>query len=1223
MERSAKFVSLLISLNDSQGELPEKILRMLAAVLKKSPDDIRNILETSKLRLTKVAVNLDLERLIAILEKNGLKVQATFLEADASVQEAPARSQRLMQGSSSLPAATSEDRTDWKKGDVIEGLYEVLGSAKGGMGKVYFVFHRLWKMMLAIKTPQRSAVKGETQILRFLREAELWVDLGVHPNIATCYYARVMNGLPRLFIEYVDGGTLDQWAERNVVKDTRTVVDLMLQFCHGMIYAEQRGMIHRDIKPANCLISRQRALKITDFGLVKRVEDPSLGLVSQEIAQDVGKAADTSLTMFEHGILGSPWYMAPERFKHKGKEDIRSDVYSFGIMLYQVALGTMPFKFPTGFSIPTLVKSHLRAQPVDPLSIREDLPRPLATIIMTCLEKKPENRYPSFVDVCKALESSYRETWPGREPRVRPNLVGLKADSLNNQAVSLLDLQREQDARKLLEDAHSANPEHLEAVYNLHTLKWSKGEISDVEVVRRLESMRIEVRETDDYRHLMGLVALQRGDAARAVTLLRSASEGNSQYRERWKDYDNDPKAFVDSLELPVIEEKGSFAGHIKSVLALGFEPGSARAFSVGEDRSIRVWDTQSGRCLKNLRTFTFVPVAGAFSREGRLAATCYGNAFKTLDLWDLEAGRLLRRYTGMEAFGMCFSFDAKYLAAFGPKPHVRVLDVAANRVESEFSADSGRVTAIAFLADGQSIAVGRDDGDLLVQNLKPLEEVWRFQAHRGPVSTVTLSEDGSEIITGGADETIKIFDSGTGREIDRFVGHRATVVSARLTSAKDYLVSAASDGEIKVWDRGNKRCCRTLVHAEEELTGTAMSPNGNRLLSGGVKGSIRVWNLSTAWFGKNFLEPAICRPKTFQELVGLHDSFTAAIEDFKRVWRKGEHREALEIFERIRGVPGFCWSREAILTRNILGGSSRRMGLTSHCFIRSFHGHTDEVASLAVSPDGLVLLSGCLDGTAGMWDVVTGRRVKRFNVGSEVRRITFLPRVQGILTWSTDNILRRWDLAGNLVGEIPDAHPPISVNEYGSEVMAMSPDDEVMAISLETRERNPKGSALPGHNFICFSDNLQMLYSVRDGTRIQRWSVSTGRSEGTFRDLGLKIISLQPVAKDDKVIAGAETGEIIVYAVGSGINVANLRGHKSAVHALAAEQGGNLLVTGSDDCSVRLWDVDAQQCLAIMEGHSAPIRSVSIFPNLSLVASGASDGSMRLWGLEWQFAVQ
>jgi len=468
-------------------------------------------------------------------------------------------------------------------GDIIEGLYEVVGSAAGGMAKVHFVFHRIWKMMLAIKTPHADAVKSEIRILRYLREAELWVDLGVHPNIATCFYARVIDGLPRLFIEYVDGGTLDQWKRGERLKDLRLVADLMLQFCHGMMYAEEMGMIHRDVKPANCLITSDRILKITDFGLVKRVDETTSEPRGDKWMSESGRHTDTNLSLFEGGVMGSPRYMAPERFTDKGREDIRSDIYSVGVMLYEVVLDQLPFKFPGEFSLPLLVKSHLRAKPEDPLSIRPDLPKSLAEIMLTCLEKKPENRYQSFGDLAQAMSGLCAELRPGREPRSRPNVLALKADSLNNQAVSLLDLGRLDEASALLDDAHSANTDHLEAVYNLHMLRWKEAEISDNEVIRRLESLKIEVRETPEYQHLIGLVSLQRGDASAGVRQLRRACKAAVHLRERWTDYGGDPANFVRALGFGPIGEHGSLGGHVKSVRAVAFKPEMHRAFSVGK----------------------------------------------------------------------------------------------------------------------------------------------------------------------------------------------------------------------------------------------------------------------------------------------------------------------------------------------------------------------------------------------------------------------------------------------------------------------------------------------------------------------------------------------------------------------------------------------------------------------------------------------------------------
>lgn len=1224
MENQPSYVSVTISSEDP-GALSEKILGVLAKMLKVTPASVLSSLEVGSIRVKKLQLQGDIDRVIAVLRKNGLIVKVDHAEEDLterSLLRFPGKAPTAF----TLPHANGEAHADWKKGDVIEGLYEVRGSASGGMGTVYFVFHRLWKMMLAIKTPQKAAVKSETHLLRFLREAELWVGLGLHPNIATCYYARVIGGLPRLFIEYVDGGTLEEWAERNLLKELRTLTDLMLQFTHGMIYAEQSGMIHRDVKPANCLISKDKVLKITDFGLVKRVEDPAADQQKDEAASETtstGRYSDNSVTMFEHGIMGSPRYMAPERFRGKGKEDIRSDIYSFGVMLYELALGAIPFKLPTIFSLQELVRSHVKAPVIDPLSIRADIPRSMVDILETCLKKKPENRYNSFVDVCQALEAVSRELRPGRDPRNRPNLVGLKTDSLNNQAVSLLDLGREQDARKLLEDAHSANTDHLEAVYNLHVLKWQNGEASDIEVINRMESLRIELRDTPDYAHLVGLISLQRGDPARAVGLLKEASQEGSLYQSRWAAYGGDPKNFVNSLGLNPVCELASFAGHIKNVRAIALSSDLKTAHSVGEDRSIRIWDTDSGRCLKNFRTFTLSPVGGAFSPDEKLAATAYGEAFKTLDLWDMRDGKLLRKYPGMSVLGVKFSPDSKYLAAYGLEGQIRVLDASSDSIVWESKSIGASISCVGFLGKKESVFVGCDDGSLTVVDFRSGEARLRVQAHEGPVTAADCTSDGAVILTGGADETLRLWDATSGKEIRRLSGHRKRITGAVLMKDERFIVSTSADSSVKIWDGSNGRCFRTMSIAGEEFTCCTVSLKGKRMLTGSSRGAVRLWSIDSEWFVRDFLEPALCRPRTFRELAGMHALFNTTVEEFNRSWKKADEAQALDAFDRIRSIPGFCWSKEAILIRNVLSAAVPRDRLKSSSFIRSFYGHKDTVVSLKASSDSLILLSGSLDGTAAMWDVVTGRCVKKFNVGSPIREVFFQPRMQGILTLSKDGVLRVWDLGGNVVNEIGEVEEPAVMAATGQEMIVMSPGKFPVVVDLATGQKRPSGETVPGTGFVCFSQNLETVYSLRDQTKIQRWSLATGRNEGAFRDLGVKITSLLPTPSDDRVVAGLETGEVMVYVVGSGVNVTTLRGHAAAVRALTSTLDGLLWITASDDCSLRIWDLKAERCKAVLEGHSSPVRSVCLFPNLSLIASGCTEGNARLWGLEWLMSIE
>ena len=511
--------------------------------------------------------------------------------------------------------------------------------------------------------------------------------------------------------------------------------------------------------------------------------------------------------------MGSPRYMPPERFRAKGGEDIRSDIYSFGVMLYELVLQRLPFNLPPRSNLSELVRGHLRSAPVDPLSIRPDLPKTLAGVMLTCLEKKPESRYPSFVDVCDDLEAVMSELRPGKEPRRKPNLVQLKADSLNNQAVSLLDLGRKDEARALLEDAHSTDTEHLEAVYNLHVQRWIRGETSDREVVGRMEALKIETREAPDYNYLMGLISLQRGDPMPAVNYFKKASVEGSPYRDRWTDYADDPKNFVKSLKLGQIGEYGTLAGHIKAVKAVFFAPMPGRIFSLGEDRIIRVWDLESGRCLKHFRNFQFYPcLAGAFASDGNLAATGYGEAFKTLDLWSVSEGKPIRKYPTIGVLGLAFSPDSKLLACYGVDQMLRVLETGSDGLVWKSEAKASKPSCVEFLGSSNVLIVGDESGTLLAIDLRSGETRFSSGLHKGPVTSLGISRDGTFLISGGLDEQINILESETGKSIARFSGHRGAVGGLRLSPDGHYLFSVSRDGTIKIWEIASGRCFRNHI---------------------------------------------------------------------------------------------------------------------------------------------------------------------------------------------------------------------------------------------------------------------------------------------------------------------------------------------------------------------------------------------------------------------------
>ena len=211
----------------------------------------------------------------------------------------------------------------WEPGDVILDTYEVVNRISGGMGHVYIANHNKWNIKLAIKSPNEQMLSDRSFYARILREANAWTELGLHPNIAYCYYVRNIEAVPHIFIEYVDGGNLRQWIEDGKCIDYRTNLDLAIQFCHGMGHAHAKGMIHRDIKPENVLMTREGLLKITDFGLIKAIDAVS-ALNSAGVAQDNPAKGSTLTTIGT--VMGTKQYMAPEQAEGAHNVDEQADL---------------------------------------------------------------------------------------------------------------------------------------------------------------------------------------------------------------------------------------------------------------------------------------------------------------------------------------------------------------------------------------------------------------------------------------------------------------------------------------------------------------------------------------------------------------------------------------------------------------------------------------------------------------------------------------------------------------------------------------------------------------------------------------------------------------------------------------------------------------------------------------------------------------------------------
>ncbi len=260
------------------------------------------------------------------------------------------------------------------------GDYEILSIlGMGGMGKVYKVRNIISDRVEAMKILLPDLTSNQSLADRFLREIRLLATLD-HPNIAALRTALTYENQLAMIMEFVEGETLSNRAARAPLS-TADAVNYADQVLSALSYAHKQNIIHRDIKPANMMLTPQGVVKLMDFGIARSATDGSL--------------TSTGTT------LGSLNYMPPEQVRGEAA-DARSDIYSFGVSLYEMLTGKLPFKSDSQYSLMT---AHLNDTPPEPITLRGDLPAGLNQIIMMAIAKNPANRFQS-ADAFRAALSS-------------------------------------------------------------------------------------------------------------------------------------------------------------------------------------------------------------------------------------------------------------------------------------------------------------------------------------------------------------------------------------------------------------------------------------------------------------------------------------------------------------------------------------------------------------------------------------------------------------------------------------------------------------------------------------------------------------------------------------------------------------------------------------------------------------------------------------------------
>jgi WD40 repeat protein len=664
---------------------------------------------------------------------------------------------------------------------------------------------------------------------------------------------------------------------------------------------------------------------------------------------------------------------------------------------------------------------------------------------------------------------------------------------------------------------------------------------------------------------------------------------------------------------------------HADVVNAAAFSRDGARVVTASNDKTAKVWDTDSGKLVVTFSGHEREVHTAVFSRDGAHVLTA--SADKTAKLWDATTGKLLAILAGHErdvrtaAFSpddnrivtasedgsariwdghsdaqiavlsggdkslesAAFSLDGTRVVTVSTEGLGRIWDVATARQIAVLRGHNGRITSAVFSPDGDRVVTSSFDRTARVWNAKTGAEILSLTGHEGLVNSAAFSPDGTRVVTASNDQTARLWDvgggpavGGSGRPI-AVLRHDKDVILAVFSADGTRIITASADKTAHIWDVMTGAEMATLRGHEKDVVFAAFSRDGRQAVTTSADNTGRLWNVEIGAAGPVLSGHTAAVSSAAFSRDGAR-VVTSSFDRTARVWDATTGKELARLPENDGAVVAAVFSPDGnrVLTAS-WNGAGRLWDARTGAQIRALRGQQDMVTTAEFSLDGTRIVTSSYDRTATVWDAASGASIAVLKHNNRVNSASFSPDGMRVVTASDDSTAVVWDAADGKAIAVLRGHVDAVKTAYfspdGARVVTASAD---RTARLWDAKSGAQIAVMEGH-----TDLVDDAKFSRDGTRVvsASWDKTARLWDGR-----------------------------------TGARIATLEGHDAQVVEAEFSADGLRVLTASWDATARLWDARTGAPGAVLRGHTRPLTSATFSADGTRIVTTSEDKTARLW---------